>query len=131
MHLDRLPEAEEALRRASERGLEIDELDLAAYDLAFLKGDRAGMERQAARARRRAGVDSLMFSREAIWLAYSGRVHEARNTSRRAVDQDEACAVVQAAIDRVESEPGAADFVKAVLRAGQKVPAAGLRSKNC
>ncbi|HTS25846.1 MAG TPA: protein kinase [Bryobacteraceae bacterium] len=89
MYLDRLREAEEALRRAFDRGLEVDELDLAAYDLAFLRGDRAGMERQAARARRRAGVDSLMFSREACWLAYSGRIHEARNTSRRSVEQAE------------------------------------------
>ncbi len=48
MALDRLGEAEDALQRASKRKLEIPELWLVRYDIAFLKADSAGMERLAA-----------------------------------------------------------------------------------
>ena len=51
VYLDRLGEAENVIRRAAARGLEIDEFVMLGYDIAFLRGDRAGMERQAARAR--------------------------------------------------------------------------------
>ena len=48
VYLDRLGEAENTLQRASERKLEIDEFFMLRYDIAFLKGDQAGMEREAA-----------------------------------------------------------------------------------
>src|ERR1700676_151870 len=57
------------------------------YDIAFLKGDRAGLERVAARARGRSGGENWISAREAFVLAYSGRLQQARSMSRRAVDQ--------------------------------------------
>jgi len=46
-YLDRLAEAENALQRAAARKLEIPELSIQRYDIAFLKNDKAGMEREA------------------------------------------------------------------------------------
>jgi serine/threonine protein kinase/tetratricopeptide (TPR) repeat protein len=87
VYLDRLREGEDTLRRAAGRGLEIDELVMLAYDIAFLRGDQAGMERAAARARGRSGADNWISNKEAFALAYSGRLQQARSMSRRAVDQ--------------------------------------------
>ena len=85
-YLDRLEDAEDALRRAAARALEIDELIMLDYDIAFLKGDRAGMERAAARARQRSGGENWISAREALTMAYSGHLQQARIASRRAVD---------------------------------------------
>jgi serine/threonine protein kinase/Tfp pilus assembly protein PilF len=85
VYLDRLGEAEDTLRRAAGRGLEIDEFVMLAYDIAFLRGDQEGMERQAARARRRLGAETWISNREAFVLAYSGHLQQATRMSRRAV----------------------------------------------
>lgn len=86
-YLDRLEEAEDALRLAAKRGLEIDEFAMLAYDISFLKGDQAGRELQIARARGGAGAGNWIFNKEAFALAYSGHLQQARNMSRRAIDQ--------------------------------------------
>jgi len=87
VYLDRLEEAENVIRRAIGRGLEIDEVIMLEHDIAFLKGDRAAMERAAVRARERSGGDTWISSREAYAFAYVGRLKEARVLSQRAVDQ--------------------------------------------
>ena len=48
--LSRLEEAEDAARRASARKIEIPILALLRYDVAFLKGDSRGMQREVAAA---------------------------------------------------------------------------------
>ena len=53
VYLDRVEEAENVLRRAAGRGLEIDEFIMLEHDIAFLKGDQEAMERAVARARER------------------------------------------------------------------------------
>ncbi len=55
--LDRLEEAENALQRASERKLEIPDFLVQRYEIAFLKGDQAGMEREAALGSRKSGAE--------------------------------------------------------------------------
>lgn len=87
IYLGRLGEAENALRRAAGRGVEIDEFLMAQYDIAFLKGDAVGMERIAERARERSGADTWVSNKEAYAAAYSGHLQQARVLSRRAVDQ--------------------------------------------
>jgi len=87
VYLDRLGEAEDTLRRAAGRGLEIDEFVMLEYDIAFLRGDQTGMEREAARARGRSGAENWISNKEAFALAYSGHLQQARSMSRRAVDQ--------------------------------------------
>jgi len=87
VYLDRLEEAEHTLRRAAGRGLEIDEFIMLSYDIAFLKGDQNGMEREAARARERSGGEIWISNHEAFALAYLGRLQYARSLTRRAVEQ--------------------------------------------
>jgi serine/threonine protein kinase len=86
LYLDRLSETEDALRRASERKIEIPELLLCRYYIAFLKNDKAGMEREAARAKGEPGAEEWVSHSEALVLARSGQLQLARRMSRRAVD---------------------------------------------
>jgi len=86
-YLGRLEEGEGALRAAAARGLDADEFIMLAYDIAFLKGDRSGMQREALRARARPGGENWMSAREAFIAAYSGHLREARTISHRAVFQ--------------------------------------------
>ncbi len=87
VYLDRLEEAENVLRRAAGRGLEIDELIMLEHDIAFLRGDRAAMDRAAARARERSGGDTWISDKEAYAFAYAGQLKKASVLSQRAVDQ--------------------------------------------
>ena len=86
VYLNRPEEAENAIRRAVGRGLDIDEFSMLRHDIAFLKGDPAGMEREASRARERSGTDWIS-NKEAFVLAYAGHLRRARILSQRAVDQ--------------------------------------------
>jgi DNA-binding winged helix-turn-helix (wHTH) protein/tetratricopeptide (TPR) repeat protein len=87
LYLGRVEEAENVLRRAAGRGLEIDELLMLEHDIGFLKGDQAAMERAAARARERSGGDTWISNKEAFAAAYTGRLRAATILTRRAVDQ--------------------------------------------
>ena len=84
-YLGRLERAESAINRAVARGLEIEEFVMLRYDLAFLRRDQAGMDREAARARARPGAASWISNKEAFALAYSGHLRQAREMSRGAV----------------------------------------------
>jgi tetratricopeptide (TPR) repeat protein len=87
VYLNRPEEAENALRRAVGRGLDIDEFSMLRHDIAFLKGDLVGMEREASRARERSGAEAWISNKGAFVLAYSGHLQQARTLSQRAVDQ--------------------------------------------
>jgi eukaryotic-like serine/threonine-protein kinase len=87
VYLDRVEEAENVLGRAAGRGIEIDEFIMLEHDIAFLKGDQAGMERAVTRARERSGGDTWISNKEAYALAYSGQLKKARVLSQRATDQ--------------------------------------------
>jgi DNA-binding winged helix-turn-helix (wHTH) protein/DNA-binding SARP family transcriptional activator len=84
--LDRLPEAEAAVRLAAERKLEIDDFLILRYNLAFLKNDDAAMEREVAHARGKRGAEDWMDHQQALVMARSGHLRKARAMSRRAVE---------------------------------------------
>ena len=84
--LDRLVDAENILQRAADRRLEIPDFVLLRYDIAFLRGDGAGMERLAAEGRSQSGAEELMSYHEGSVLAYSGRLQQAKGKSQRAAD---------------------------------------------
>jgi len=84
--LGRMGEAENALQRAFERKLQNPFLSIERYAIAFLKGDKTGMEREAAQARGNPGVEDWMSNSEGLVLAYSGHLEEARRMSQRAAD---------------------------------------------
>jgi tetratricopeptide (TPR) repeat protein len=85
-NLDRLAEAESTLLRASERKLESPDYSVQRYDIAFLRGDRAGMERELALSRAKSGLEDWISDKEAFVLAYRGQLQQARRLSRRASD---------------------------------------------
>ncbi len=84
--LDRFPEAESTLQRASERKLEMPAFLVLRYNIAVLKGDQEQMDRVVALARGKRGAEHWMAHAEALALARSGRLQAARRSSSRAVD---------------------------------------------
>ena len=86
MALERLDEAEDTLQRAFERKLEIPDFFVLRYVIAFLKGDKVGMERAAALARERRGANGWVSNSEGFVLAYSGHLEAARKKSQLAAD---------------------------------------------
>jgi len=56
------------------------------YKLAFLKGDRAEMERLAEAATRSAGLEVLVANQRAAILAHAGRLKSAGEVTRRAIE---------------------------------------------
>ncbi len=81
----RLKEAAATLQRASARKLDIPEMLVEQYDLAFVSGDREGMERAIVLGKERTGAEDWLSEHQGFVLAYSGRLHQAREMSRRAV----------------------------------------------
>jgi len=87
--LDRLGEAENAARRASEQKIDIPLLGLLRYDVAFLKGDNGGMQREVAAARGKSGAEELISDHQAFALAYTGHLQEAGKMLWRARDLEQ------------------------------------------
>ena len=68
INLVRLGEAEKTLLLASKRKLETSDSWILPYEIAFLKGDRAGMERATAAGQARSGLDSVIpIMRLLLW----------------------------------------------------------------
>jgi len=84
--LDRFPEAESTLQRASERKLSTPNYPVMQYSIAVLKGDQELTGRQMALAKGKRGAEHAMAHAEALALARSGRLQAARRSSGRAVD---------------------------------------------
>jgi eukaryotic-like serine/threonine-protein kinase len=83
-YLGRPPQALKVLQQASARGLDIPEYIVHRYDLAFLEGDRARMEREVGFAQSQSGAEDWVGDHQAFVAAYFGRVQEARRMERRA-----------------------------------------------
>jgi eukaryotic-like serine/threonine-protein kinase len=83
-YLERLPEAENALKRASELKLENPGFVIQRYDLAFLKGDQAAMDHEVAQAQGKAGAQQDIDNHHAFVLGYSGHLREAGRMTQRA-----------------------------------------------
>ena len=86
LDLDRLPEARADCRRGPSKKLDFSGLHVFLYQLAFLQNDSAGMAKQVAWVAGKPGVEDTLLEFEADTAAYSGRLPEAREFSRRAVD---------------------------------------------
>jgi tetratricopeptide (TPR) repeat protein len=84
--LGRLDDAGKALQEAANRKLEIGDILQEEYDLAYLRGDTARMERILDRSRGQVGAEDEVTARKAFVLASSGRLQQARAMSRRAAE---------------------------------------------
>ncbi len=83
---NRLDDAKKEIEQAQEHKLEGDLLHWGIYQLAFLKGDDAEMERQVVWAAGKPGIEDLLLSWQSDTEAYYGQLGKARDFSRRAVD---------------------------------------------
>lgn len=84
--LNRLDAAEGTLQQASKRGLEMPEMLVMRYYIAFLKGDKAGMGRAVSQAQGRFGAEDWIAAEEASVLGWSGQLTQSRKMSSQAVD---------------------------------------------
>ena len=84
VYLGQLEEAYAAVRRASERKIEGPLLALLRYDVAFLKGDVAGMQREVVAARGKPTTEDWIADHQAFSLAYSGHLHDGLEMSQQA-----------------------------------------------
>ena len=104
LRLERLDQAEREWQRAAAKNSGFRDVAEEGYEIAFLKGDRAGMDRQVAAARSSAGGEEMMSHLEALVLARSGRLQQSATMSGRAIDaaqkagHAEAAAVYQSAV---------------------------------
>jgi eukaryotic-like serine/threonine-protein kinase len=87
--LDRLDEAKAAYGEALRGKLEDAYFPLPLYQIAFLQNDTASLAQQVASSVGQSGIEDKLLSLEAESAAYSGRLRDAREFSRRAVDSAE------------------------------------------
>jgi serine/threonine protein kinase/tetratricopeptide (TPR) repeat protein len=86
LFLNRLDEAKSSFDRALARKLDAGALRWNIYDLDFLRGDSAQMEQQLAWSVGKPGDEDPLLSMQSDTEAYYGRLINARDYSRRAVD---------------------------------------------
>jgi DNA-binding winged helix-turn-helix (wHTH) protein/tetratricopeptide (TPR) repeat protein len=85
MSLDRLSEAETILDEARQRKLD-ESMLVEDYELSFLRNDNAGMARCLKDALGRPGVEDALLASQSDTEAFHGRIMQARDFSRRAVE---------------------------------------------
>jgi serine/threonine protein kinase/tetratricopeptide (TPR) repeat protein len=95
--VNRLEEAKTTYRQALERKLDFPLNHMALYQIAFLQGNVAAMAQQVARSAGTPGVEDELLGLEADTAAYSGRLRNARDFSRRAMDSAERAGEKEAA----------------------------------
>jgi DNA-binding winged helix-turn-helix (wHTH) protein/tetratricopeptide (TPR) repeat protein len=84
--LDRLPEAQATIDPAFKLKLQTPALLVMQYEIAFLRGDKAGMDRVAAQSEGKVGAEDWIADLEGSTLAYSGHLRAARLMTHRAMD---------------------------------------------
>ena len=87
LYLNRLDDAVQTLRRATERSVKSPEWFLWVwYFVAFLKGDDDELREMATAARNNPFLEDIISHLEALALARSGRLHDARRMSAASVE---------------------------------------------
>jgi len=85
MSLDRLDEAQAILKEAKKRKLD-ESMVLDNYQLAFLRGDDGEMSRLFDEAAGKTGMEDRLLSSQSDTKAFYGRLRQARDYSRKAVE---------------------------------------------
>jgi tetratricopeptide (TPR) repeat protein len=85
VYLNRPSEAEALLRKASERQIEVIQFSLVRYAIAFLRSDKAAMEREAIQRQAKVHSQGWFEHQQALTFASQGRLKEANRLSEHAV----------------------------------------------
>ena len=83
--LERFDESARVLQQASDRGLQIPDLLIDQYELAFLKNDQPAMDKVVATASKESGAEDVIANQESFAAAYSGHLQQAQMRSELAV----------------------------------------------
>ena len=86
LYLNDVEAGQNTLRYASNRKLNIPDLMILRYDLAFVRNDEAEMGRVAALAGETSGAEDWAAQRQSFVLAYHGHMQDAIRVSSRAID---------------------------------------------
>jgi len=89
IELNRFDEAKATYRQALERKLYHPYYPEDLYTIAFLENDAAGMKQQVTQSAGQAGMDDTLLANEADTAAYFGRLREAKELTRRAMESAE------------------------------------------
>jgi tetratricopeptide (TPR) repeat protein len=81
VYQNRLSEAEAVLRKASERKIDVIYFSLCRYSIAFLRNDKAAMEREMTQRQAKFQAQGRFEQQEALTLAYQARLSEAARLS--------------------------------------------------
>ncbi len=84
--LNRLDEAMATYAQAQKHKLSSPLLDMALYQVAFLENDVAGMAAEVGKTKGMPGFDDQFLNLEGDTAAFAGRLRDAREFSRRAID---------------------------------------------
>ena len=118
LSLNRLDDAQKVMQLATERNLVGEWVHQVMYDIAFLRGDNAEMEKHITWAIAKPGEEDLLLSVQSDTEGFYGRLAKAREYSRRAVDSaknadsKEAAALWQANAALREAEFGNAALAR-------------------
>lgn len=105
LHLNRLEEARRTADEAMSKNLDTADLHFTVYELAFLKNETAGMEKQIAWSTGKPGKENVMLNLQAGTASYEGKVTWARELSKQATSSAAAAGESEMAAG---SEAGAA-----------------------
>jgi eukaryotic-like serine/threonine-protein kinase len=86
LQLNRLEEASATAREAQDHKMDIPEVHLDLYWIAFLRNDTAGMQREAGALMGKPGGEDQMLNYESDTALYRGHLREARTLARRAIE---------------------------------------------
>ena len=89
VELNRFDEAKATYRQALERKLYDPYYPEDLYTIAFLQNDTAGMKQQVMQSTGQAGIEDTLLANEADTAAYFGRLREAQDLTRRAMESAE------------------------------------------
>jgi eukaryotic-like serine/threonine-protein kinase len=129
-YLGQLGEAENTVRRAAERKLEIPDFLVQRYDIAFLKGDKTAMQQVVVSAGVKSGAEDWISDHEALVLAYAGQLRQSRAMSQRAEElAEQANQLEEAALFEAGAALREAFFGNASVARERATAALGL-SKN-
>jgi serine/threonine protein kinase len=127
INLDRFDDAEAVFKQAEERKLESEELLGARYQLAFLKGDTGQMAQLVSATFGKPGEEDPLLADQSDTEAWQGKLKEARELTRRAMDSaqrndaKETAAVYQASAAVREVESGNRELALADAHAALKL----------
>jgi eukaryotic-like serine/threonine-protein kinase len=129
INLNRLDEAEAAVRQAEQRNLESEGLFALRYRLAFLNGDATRAAQALSEAMGKPGAEDRLLAAQSDTEAWHGRFHSARALTLRAMesaarnDARELSAAYQAEAALREAEAGNREQARADASAALKLAA--------